>query len=73
MLFRLRGGVLPWFAVADHHGIAGAFRDHGIEIAPHQVQALIDTYESLTSKSLPKAAAKAQIAATGLAFRAAPT
>lgn len=43
--------------------IAGAFLDHGIQITAVQVKNVIETYEALGAKALPKAVAKAAIRA----------
>lgn len=48
--------------------IAGAFMDHGIQITATQVINVVETYEALGAKALPKAVAKAAIRANKNTF-----
>ncbi len=50
------------------HAIAGMFRDHGIAVEAHQIEAVISSRSPLASKPLPKSVVRKHVHGTEASF-----
>ncbi|MFG0865164.1 hypothetical protein [Pseudomonas sp. FYR_7] len=69
---KYRGNINRILEMHEHgngpNAIAGTFQDHGIDVTPNQVKAILDSHDALSSKALPKSAVKALTTGAQQAF-----